>query len=161
MEHFKNNTPEIPDRKLEQLNGKEKLEAILALFGTDLARESFVETCEKYIEARDRAVRESYAPVESVRRRAITSSPKQAVFHNKIMDTLTRLASQAPVISPLQSEVLREMADRDVTARIIREYVASPGTAHEEDEDNDENEKGGRKGGMSDTAYFHSLGREH
>jgi hypothetical protein len=156
MENIKNNTPENPERK-EQLGGKEKLEVILALFGTDSAREAFVETCRKYIEARDRAVRESYAPVESVRRRAVMSSPKQAVLHNKIMDALTRLASQSLNISPLQSEVLREMHNRDTTAQIIREYVAFKGATDVVDEDDED--EGGRKKGMSDTAYYHSLGK--
>lgn len=151
--------PENPENKLEQLSGKEKLEAVLALFGTDSAREAFIKICGEYIEARDKAIRESYAPDVSVRRRAITSSPKQAIIHNRIMDTITRLATQSPAISPLQSEVLREMADRDITAKIVREYVASNSATNAEDDDDDE--KGRRKGGMSDTAYYHSLGKEH
>ena len=151
MEHI--TTPES-----HKLNGKEKLEAILALFGTDAARESFIENCRQYIEARTRAVHESYAPVSSIRHRVIVSSPKQATIHNKIMDTLTRLAAQAEHISSLQRDVLREMHDRDVTAKIIREYVASKGAAQKDDE---EEEEGGRKKGMSDTAYYHSLGKKY
>lgn len=133
------------------------MEAVLALFGTDTARDVFVQKCREYIEARDKAIRESYSPDASVRRRAITSSPKQAVLHNAIMDTLTRLASQALSISPIQGEVLREMHNREVTAKIIREYVATRTVV-----DEDEKEEGiTKKGGMSDTAYYHSLGREH
>lgn len=158
MEGIKNNAPGSPEDKSEQLSGKEKFEQILALFGTDTARENFVETCRLYIEARQRAVRESYAPQESVRRRAISSSPKQAVIHNKVMDTITRLANQAENVSPLQRKILIEMHDRDVTAEIIREYVS---TVHRVKEIDEDEETGGRKKGMSDTAYYHSLGKEH
>lgn len=153
------NKSENHGNKLEQLSRKEKMEVVLALFGTDSARETFIQLCRDYIEARDKAVRESYSPDVSVRRRAITSSPKQAIIHNRIMDTLTRLASQSTNISPLQSEILRQMHDRDVTAQIIREYVMQKEASRSDDEDEDE--KGRRKGGMSDTAYYHSLGREH
>jgi len=158
MEGIKNNAPESPEDKGEQLSGKEKFEQILALFGTDTARENFVETCRNYIDTRQRAVRESYAPQESVRRRAISSSPKQAVIHNKIMDTITRLANQAENVSPLQRKILIEMHDRDTTAEIIREYVNEVHRVKKLDEDE---ENGGRKKGMSDTAYYHSLGKEH
>ncbi len=158
MEGIKNNPPENPQDSYEQLSGKEKFEQILALFGTDAAREAFVETCRKYIEARQRAVRESYAPEPSVRHRAVMSSPKQAVIHNKVMDTLTRLANQAPNVSPLQRKILIEMHNRDTTAEIIREYVSAVHRAKKEDDDESD---GGRKDGMSDTAYYHSLGKEH
>jgi len=157
MEHIKNSLPESPRDKFERLSGKEKLEAILSLFGSDAAREAFIKSCKEYIEARDKAVHESYSDDTYTRRRAVISSPKQAVIHNRIMETLTRLASQAPTISPLQSEILRKMADRDITAQIIREYVASKDeTSADEEEDPEQQRKG-----MSDTAYYHSLGKEH
>ena len=157
MEHLKNNGLESPREEFGQLSGKEKLEAILSLFGTNLAREAFIKICERYIEARDKAIHESYSDDTYIRRRAINSSPKQAVIHNRIMDTLTRLASQTQTISPLQNEVLRKMADRDITAQSIREYVASKGKVNANEEDEPEQ----RKKGMSDTAYYHSLGKEH
>ena len=140
----------------EKLNGREKLKAILALFGTDAAREKFLEKCREYIEARTRAIHESYAPDAAVRHRAVASGPKQAAIHNQIMETLTRLAAQAENVSPLQRGILIEMYNRDVTAQIIKEYVSSEGVVHVEDEDEEE---GGRKKGMSDTAYYHSLGK--
>lgn len=156
MESLKNNAPENPENKSEQQSGKQKLEQILQPFGTDAAREAFIENCKNYIEARTRAVHESYSPDAAIRRRAITSGPKQAVIHNTIMDTLTRLAAQSLNISPIQQEILREMHNRDVTADYIKEYVASVDkTIPNEDEE----EEGHRKKGMSDTAYYHSLGK--
>ncbi len=161
MERIKNNTHENPKGN-EQLSGKEKFEAILALFGTDSARDAFIRSCREYIGARDTANVESYAPDSFTRHKAVISSPKQSIIHNKIMDTLTRLASQAPIISPLQAEVLREMHDRNITAKIIREYLAAKHAAVinvEEKDDEEEDEK--ERGGMSDTAFYHFLGKEH
>ena len=150
--------PESPEGKPEKLGGKEKLEEILKLFGTDQARENFIKTCRDYIEARNRAIRESYAEAPSIRRHAVTSGPKQAVIHNKIMDTLTRLASQSLEISPVQREILTEMHNRDVTAQVVREYVESVRAVPKEESEEDAGEKRGK---MSDTAYYHSLGKEH
>lgn len=158
MKHIKDSMLESPEGKPEKLGGKEKFEEILKLFGTDQARENFVKTCIDYIEANNKAAHESYAEAPSVRRRAVTSGPKQAIIHNKIMDALTRLASQAPEISPVQREVLREMYNRDVTAKIIRQYMETVGMVSIE-ENEEENEKKRQK--MSDTAYYHSLGKEH
>jgi hypothetical protein len=66
---------------------------------------------------------------------------------------LQRLSLQA--MNPLQEKILGEMADREVTAEIIREWVL----AHEDKEDDEEDEPR-KPSGMSDTAYFHSLGKE-
>ena len=51
------------------------------------------------------------------------------------------------------------MADRDVTAKIVREYVASRGKGSTWEDEEEEEEK--KRIGMSDTAYYHSLGKEH
>lgn len=155
MEHLSNNKPEDIRSQVEHMGKKEKLEAILPLFGTDEARETFIQNCKDYIEARNKAVRESYAPEVSVRRIATFSSPKQATIHNWIMGALTRLASQSLAISPIQAEILREMHDRDVTADILKEYVAAAGLVRENEEENQKN-----KERMSETAYYHSLGED-
>jgi hypothetical protein len=154
MERIKNNLLENPRGRSEQLDGKEKLEAILGLFGTDSARESFIENCEEYIKARNKAARESYSLDSSVRSRSVTSGPVQAIIHNKIMGTLIRLATQSQNISPLQREILREMHDRDVTAKIVGEYVASKNIS----KGNGAEEEDGR-GRVSGAAYYHSLGK--
>lgn len=158
MEGPTNNKPETPEGKYEQLSGKEKLEAVLKLFGTDKARAAFIKNCKDYIVARDRANRLSHASEAYLRRQAVISDPGQAAIHNKIMFTITSLSSQSDNKSPLQDAILREMVDRDVTAKIIREYVASIDSAVSEDE---EDEMPGRKPGMSDTAYYHFLSKEH
>lgn len=161
MERIKTNSSKSPENELDKLSATKKMEAILALFGTDATRDAFVKSCKQYIEARDLANVESYAPDSATRRRTITSSPKQSIIHNKIMDTLTRLASQAPTISPLQAEVLREMHDRNITAQIIRKYLESTRAVVVEDDDEDEMKEEKERGGMSDTAYYHFLGKGH
>lgn len=162
MERIKTNSSESSENKLEKLSATKKIEAILALFGTDAARDVFMKSCREYIKARDIANVESYAPDSFTRRKAITSSPKQSIIHNRIMDTLTRLASQAPSISPLQAEVLREMHDRDKTAEIIRKYLEETRATVVEDEDEEDGERDEKeRGGMSDTAFYHFLGKGH
>ena len=52
-----------------------------------------------------------------------------------------------------------EAHNKAVTAKIIREYLASMDKASvREDEEEEEDRK---KIGMSDPAYYHSLGKEH
>lgn len=146
-----------PKNKPEQLNSSEKFEAILSLFGSDVAREAFVGLCKEYTEARNKANLESYATDFYVRRQAIVSSPKQAILHNRIMDALTRIASQAPTISPAQREVLREMHDRELTAKLLKEHFSHGKAIREEEEDGGTGK--GKKNGMSEVAYYHSLGK--
>src|SRR3989338_4569860 len=152
--------PRIPQNTPEQLNGREKFEAVLSLFGTDEARGNFVRLCRDYTEARANAVTASYSPEVSVRRTAIISNLQQAALHNRIMDALTRIASQAPAIAPLtptQQSVLREMHDREVTVKIIREYISlAPMPKEEEEEGGTGN---GKKGGMSDIAHYRLLNK--
>ncbi|MCR4333414.1 MAG: hypothetical protein NUV60_00090 [Patescibacteria group bacterium] len=155
MEHPPPKGPDSSGSEAEQLSAKEKVEQVLSLFGTDETRAVFVQKCRNYIKARDRAIHESYSPQAFIRHRAAYSSPKQAVIHNEIMDTITRISNQAPNVSPQQRKTLIEMHDRDVTADIIRKYLASIGEAPLDDEE----ENGERKGGMSDTAYYHSLNK--
>lgn len=160
MEGINTNRLGNPENKSEKLSGKGKLEAILALFGTEAARKAFLENCRDYTEVRDRANLESFAPDPFTRRKAISSNPGRSDLHNRIMETLTRLASQAPIISPLQSEILREMHNREFTAKIIKEYLASKYTVTINEEDEDEEDKNEKdKGGMSDTAYYHFLSK--
>lgn len=134
------------------------MEVVLAMFGTDVARENFKQLCKQYIEVRNRAIHESYAPDTSVRHHAVTSGPKQAVLHNQIMDAIYRLGSQSVNMSPTQNAVIQEMADRDATVAIIKDYEVAQGVLRKEDDADDE-EPGGRKKGVSDIAYYRSLSK--
>jgi hypothetical protein len=50
------------------------------------------------------------------------------------------------------------MHNRDVTANYIRNYVESVKESSDDVEE-DEEEKANKRDGMSDTAYYHSLGK--
>ncbi len=154
MEKIKN-TAEGNENDSEKLSGREKFEIILGLFGTDTAREAFIETCKQYVSSRRDSVLRPDAENYQAGHRPAYSPPRRANLHNSIMETLTSIATQSKSLSPLQTKVLREMYDRNITAEIVKEYIASISNNDEGDED----EKQKKRSGQSDTAYYHSLGK--
>lgn len=83
------------------------------------------------------------------------SPPKRADFHNQIMDTLKKLATQTRKMDPVTQKVLYEVASREAMALIAQEWVS----ANEYGEDEDEDHKA-RRGTSSTTAFFHSRGED-
>ncbi|KKW02564.1 MAG: hypothetical protein A3J04_01270 [Candidatus Ryanbacteria bacterium RIFCSPLOWO2_02_FULL_47_14] len=141
----------------EELNKKDKLDAILSLFGSDAARDAFINTCKEYVAARKISLPGPDGENYSDRPKRY-SPPQRAHLHNSIMDTLSRLAIQSKDLSPIQRDIFREMHDRNNAGEIIRAYVVAQ-EGKEDDEDIDEKQR--RRGKMSDIAHFHSLGKEH
>jgi hypothetical protein len=142
-----------PEQEYLALSGKEKFERLLKLFGTQTARDGFVETCRKYIG--ERRLSSGSGRSEYAGERKGYSSPQRANLHNAIMGTLKRLATQTRRIDPVTEKVLYEVAERDTMASITEEWVS----ANEYGEDEDEDQKA-RKGTSSITAFFHSRGED-
>lgn len=146
--------PEDTEQRFNALSGKEKFDIVLKLFGTQKARDTFVGICEEYAALRiansAEIAGENYEP----RQRRTYSPPRRANLHNRIMETLKQLSLQK--LDPLSEKVLFEMASRETAGKIIKEWELA--NEHEEDE---EDEAVRRRGDMSGTAYYHSLGKEH
>ncbi len=70
------------------------------------------------------------------------------------METLKQLSLQK--LDPLSEKVLFEMASRETTGKIIKEWALA-----NEHEDDEEDEAVRRRNDMSGPAYYHSLGKEH
>lgn len=142
-----------PELEYQALSGKEKFERLLGLFGTEAARAGFIETCEKYVA--ERRLNSSSGRSEYAGTKQTYSPPKRAALHNKIMDTLTKLATQHKKIDPVTRKVLFEAATRETMASIAQEWVS----ANEYGEDTDEDQQA-RKGTSSITAFYHSRGQD-
>jgi hypothetical protein len=100
---------------------------VLDLFGTQAAREKFIDLCKDYLEARNEQIvasdgGESY---RKGKKEVPYSPPHRAKFHNAIMETLHKLALQK--LTPLQEKVLFPMHDREVTAGIIATAISEMG----------------------------------
>jgi hypothetical protein len=136
------------------LSGKEKFDIVLKLFGTEKARDSFIELCKEYASLRIAnsadAAGENYMP----RQKRTYSPPRRANLHNRIMETLKALSLQR--LDPLPEKVLFEMASRETAGKIVKEWELA-----NEHEDDEEDEAVRKRGDMSGSAYYHSLGREH
>jgi hypothetical protein len=142
----------------ESLSRKKKFEVLLSIFGTDSAREQFLELCRKYHTARGNSRHPSpLSDSENYISHAqpVYTTPQRAETHNEIMRTIGALGVQAKNLAPLQQEVLLEFASREEVAMAIKEYVLAE--QHREEDDEDEERK--KTQNMSPTAYFHSLGK--
>ena len=144
----------------KELPPYEKFNILLGLFGTDKARENFLETCKKYLSARiAHETQINTSEAENYRPKKITYSPPQrASLHNAIMDTISRLATETKNPSPEQSAVLSDFYSREDIAKSIKSYFA-----HESSQEylDDEDEPKVNRRDISGPAYFHSLGKEH
>ena len=89
--HFEH-PDETTEQNQEALSGKEKFEVVLKLFGSEAAKNAFLETCREYVQERkvssDDGHGENYVP----RSRRTYSPPQRANLHNRIMETLKRLS---------------------------------------------------------------------
>lgn len=157
MEGVNNNKTENIASGFEELQKKDKLKVILDLFGSDAARDAFLDTCKGYVAACKVSLPGADSENYSSRQQKYYP-PQRAHLHNSIMDTLSRLAVQSKELSPLQQEILREMHDRNTAGEIIRAYVLALENAEDEDEIEEQNQKRKEKSGV---AYFHSLEKEH
>lgn len=135
----------------ETLSGKEKFDVVLNLFGSEAAKNAFLEACKKYVTERKTSSNIGHDEIYVPRTRRTYSPPKRAALHNQIMETLKRLSLQK--LDPLSEKVLFEMADREIAGGIIEDWVR----ANEGEEDEDEIE---RKKGKSTTTYYHSKGED-
>ena len=147
--HIENN----PEQEYLAFSGKEKFERLLGLFGTQTARDGFIETCRKYIG--ERRLSSGSGRSEYPGEKKKYTSPQRAKLHNAIMDTLKRLATQTRKIDPVTEKILYEVAERDTMAAIAEEWVS----ANEYGEDEDEDQKA-RRGTSSMTNFFHSRGKD-
>lgn len=146
----------------EQIKTKriKNFEALLGIFGNEKARDSFIDLCKKYWEARlisgiSLGDSENYRPVRKVE----YSPPGRADIHNEIMEIISRLATQAKNLNPEQTEALRVFVNREEVAQSIREYIADEKEKDNEyyaDEDQPDSKIDPRRN--SDTAYYHNLG---
>jgi aromatic ring-opening dioxygenase LigB subunit len=158
---MKNNFESVPvpddsvEKKFESLSRNEKFEIILRLFGTASARDNFIDLCENYL--RERGTSVSHEDAETYRPKVshTYSPPRRANYHNRIMTTLRNLSLQR--LAPLQEKVLREMAEREAAALIIKAGMLAREDADFEDED--DSPARGKNINPSGTAYFHSLGK--
>ncbi len=125
----------------ETLSNKEKFEIILKLFGTDKARDIFIENCKKYADARIASARNAYVQNHGenyISLRDRYSPPKRAHYHNEIMYTLNNLSLQK--LDPIQEMVLKEMRSSSETAwYIIEDWLLSQ-KDKKTDEENDNKE---------------------
>jgi hypothetical protein len=141
------------EQEYQALSGREKFERLLSLFGTETARDRFIETCRNYVAERRKD--SGSGRTEYLGAKQKYSPPKRANFHNAIMDTLKRLATQTKKIDPVTEKILREVASREDMAAIAMDWVA----ANEYGEDEDEDQKA-RRGTTTPTAFFHSRGED-
>ncbi len=140
---------------VEKLSGKQKFDILLGLFGSAEARDRFVSICKEYYIARTKQTvqgndGENHKPKKGV----VYSPPKRAALHNKIMDTIGRIATESKNLNELQLSVLRNFASRENVAQAIKGYILAENTLEE-----DEDEDAIKKTTMSETAYFHSLSK--
>jgi len=147
------------EQKPEELSGKEKFEVILKLFGSETARHAFIETCKQYVALRTFSSESALEEGQGDERDKYTLSPKRAILHNRIMETLKHLSLGR--LDPLSEKVLHEMASREITKQIVKEWVLAHENAVDEDEDIKATEEIRKKNDMSGPSYFHSLGKEH
>ena len=150
-------SPHIEDDPVEveyrALSGKEKFELILNLFGTETARRTFIENCRNYVAERRKSSGSGRNEYTDTKRDY--SPPQRAKFHNAIMETLKKLATQSKKIDPVTRKVLFEAASREAMAAIAQEWVAANEYGEDEDED-----RQARKGTSSLTAFYHSRGED-
>ena len=147
-------------KESEELLPHEKFDILLGLFGTNKAREKFLEICKNYLSARittDIQINTSNSENYSTKKIPY-SPPGRALLHNIIMDTISKLAVETRDPTEVQSQVLRDFYSREEIAKAIKSYFAHE-IKQENIDDEDELEK--KKIKMSGPAYFHSLGREH
>ncbi|HEB01443.1 MAG TPA: hypothetical protein ENI16_00405 [Candidatus Portnoybacteria bacterium] len=105
----------------KELTGEEErkenhraMNKILEMFGTEKARENFLDLLEKY--------RQKYLEQKLSSPRAYTESEKgRAALHNQVMETFQRLSLTAQPNSE-EEKILRELADRERTHEVIRDY---------------------------------------
>ncbi len=156
MKHNFENAPSTDpvEKNFESLSPSEKFKIVLKLFGSAKARDAFMETCKEYANLRNAnsndVLGENYEP----RARRSYSPPRRANLHNRIMETLKQLSLQK--LNPLSEKVLFEMASRETAGKIIKEWALAS-----EDKEDEEDEAVRKRNDVSDTAYYHSLGREH
>lgn len=120
--------PQKQKEGMEALSNKEKFEVVLKLFGSPSARDSFIETCKRYIEEKGTSLPDAYASNDAENYRPMKarySPPKQSLLHNRIMETLQHLSMQK--LPPLQEKVLNEMGSREVAGQIIKDWVLAQG----------------------------------
>ena len=141
------------EEEYQSLSGREKFERLLTLFGTASSRDNFIDLCRKYIAERRMSSHSGRNEPSEIKK--VYSPPKRANFHNAIMDTLKRLATQTRKIDPITEKVLNEVASRETIAAIAEEWVSANEYGEEEDED-----QKARKGTSSMSAFFHSRGED-
>jgi hypothetical protein len=142
---------------IEKLSLKEKFAVLLSVFGTEQARRNFIALCREYNTERVAQVvsqddGENYRAKKSI----VYSPPQRANLHNRIMETIGKLSVQSKKITPRQEAVLRDFHSREKVAEAVAAFILAESGLGGGDDLSEE----GRKN-MSDTAYFHSLGREH
>jgi hypothetical protein len=142
-----------PEQEYQALSGKEKFERLLDLFGNGTARDTFIETCRKYVA--EKRLSSGSGRNEYPGEKQKYSPPKRADLHNSIMETLKRLATQTRKMDPVTEKVLFEVASRETMASIAEEWISSNEYGEDEDED-----RKARKGTSSMTAFFHSRGED-
>ncbi len=143
----------------EKFSPKEKFEVLLSLFGSEKARKNFISLCKEYhMERVTRVIlqdqNENFIPKD----KATYSPPKRADLHNRIMEIIGKLAVQSKNITPLQEAVLRDFHSRECVAKAIRDFIL---TEQGIQRDGEEELLEKKKEGMSETAYYHSLGEDH
>lgn len=155
----------VQQNKIEkkELSYVEKFDVLLGFFGSEKARNAFLEKCKMYLLARaaheaqvNLGDSENYRKVKNVS----YSVPQRAETHNAIMDTIKALATEIKTFTETQEEVIRFFSNREEVAKAIKEYFKDQ---KERDKEyyNDEDEPDVNRRDMSGPAYFHSLGKEH
>lgn len=146
-----------PEFEQPQSTNYEKMRVVLGLFGSEKARENFLNLCREYNEIRNKhKARAMLVDGENYSRGKSDSSGQRATIHNAIMTTLGKLSMQK--LQPDQQAVLNEMASRDFTAQVIHDYLAEDAVIHQEYVDSGEDDEY-KKPPQSNVAYFHSLGK--
>lgn len=92
-----------------------KMGEILEMFGTEEARQRFLDTARAYyLSYRAQRLSKLAGAIQEAER-------ARANLHNRVIDTLQRL-SLSPQINPEQESLLRSLADRDVVNEMINDY---------------------------------------
>lgn len=116
--------PKIEKEKVEEQREEnhQMMKKILDMFGTEKARNIFLEALEQYHEKyRDQKFSSISGQLESEKGRA--------ALHNQIMETFQRLSLIAELNSE-EEEILRQLADRETTHQVIEDYLSVEQEGH-------------------------------
>jgi len=136
-----------------ELSPREKFEVLLGMFGTEKAKEKFLKLCREYFIYKVAPVNENDSENYKADKKPKYSNPLLSRAHDHLKDVFTRLALEYKNPSAVHEQVLREFQSRTLLGEAVRAYIHSLDNM---DDDEDVEKMRGR----SDTAYFHSLGRE-